>query len=64
MSRYYIDGLDFPSDKKCSVALSADTKEELLEALIQHGTTVHKYEDASEWRENTVKEIKEGHPPA
>ncbi|MBT8351600.1 MAG: DUF1059 domain-containing protein [Deltaproteobacteria bacterium] len=64
MSRYYIDCRDFPSDTKCSVALSADSKEELLEAVVQHGTTVHKYENTPEFRENIVKEFKEGHPPA
>ncbi len=64
MSRYYIDCRDFPSDTKCSVALSADSKEELLEAVVQHGTTVHKYEDTPEFRENIMKEFKEGHPSA
>jgi len=49
---------------KCSVALSADTKEELLDAVIQHGTTVHGYEDTSEFREKIVTEFKEGTPPA
>ena len=37
MNRYFIDCRDHPSDVKCSVALSADTKEELLEAVVQHG---------------------------
>ncbi len=64
MSRYYVDCRDYPSDKKCSVALSADSKEELLEAVVQHGTKVHNYEDTSEWRESIVKEFKEGHPSA
>lgn len=64
MSRYYIDCRDFPSDIKCSVALSADSKEELLEAVVQHGTTVHKYEDTPEFRKNIMKEFKEGHPLA
>jgi len=64
MSRYYIDCRDFPSDIKCSVALSADSKAELLEAVVQHGTTVHKYEDTPEFRENIMKKFKEGHPSA
>ena len=41
MSRYYIDCRDYPGDVKCSVALSADSKEELLEAVVQHGIKVH-----------------------
>jgi len=63
MTRYFIDCRDYPSDMKCSVALSADTKEELLEVVVQHGTKVHNYEDTPEFRENIVKEFKEGTPP-
>ena len=46
MGRYYIDCRDYPGDVKCSVALSADSKEELLEAVVQHGSKVHKYDDS------------------
>ena len=63
MSRYYIDCRDYPSDKHCSVALSADSKEELLEAAIQHGTKVHGYEDTAEFREQMKASFKEGTPP-
>ena len=64
MNRYFIDCRDYPSDAKCTVALSSDTKEELLEAVVQHGTKVHGYEDIPEFREQIVKEFKEGTPPA
>ncbi len=64
MKRYYIDCRDYPSDVNCSVALSADTKEELLEAVVQHGTKVHGYENTTTFREKIVKEFKEGTPPA
>ena len=37
MERYSIDCRDYPGDVKCSVALSADTKEELLKAFVDHG---------------------------
>jgi predicted small metal-binding protein len=63
MSRKYIDCRDYPGDIQCSVALSADTDEELLEAVVQHGTTVHGYEDTPEFREKIVKEFKDGTPP-
>ncbi len=63
MTRYYIDCRDYPGDVKCSVALSADTKEELLETVVQHGTTVHKYEDTPEFREKIMSGFKEGTPP-
>ena len=65
MSRYFIDCRDYPSDDvKCSVALSADSKEELLEAVVQHGTKVHGYADTPEFRKNIVNEFKKGTPPA
>ncbi len=64
MKRYFIDCRDYPSDVNCSVALSANTKGELLEAVVQHGTTVHHYEDTPEFREKIVLEFKEGSPPA
>ena len=63
MNRYYIDCRDYPGDVKCSVALAADTKEELLKAVVEHGTKVHGYEDTPEFRENIIKEFKEGTPP-
>jgi predicted small metal-binding protein len=62
MERYYIDCRDYPSDIKCSVALSADTKEELLDVVVQHGVKVHGYEDTPEFRENIVKEFKRETP--
>ena len=62
MERYYIDCRDYPGDVKCSVALSADTEEELLEVVVQHGAKVHGYEDTPEFRENIVKEFKRGMP--
>jgi predicted small metal-binding protein len=60
MKRYCVDCRDHPSDVKCSIALSADTKEELLEAVVQHATTVHGYEDTAEFREMVFNGIKEG----
>ena len=63
MSRKYIDCRDFPNSK-CTVALSADTEEELVEAVVQHGVKVHGYEDTPEFREEIRKNLKEGSPPA
>ncbi len=64
MSRYYIDCRDYPSDIGCTVALSADSKEELVDAAIQHGTKVHGYEDTPEFRGEMMKMFKKGSPPA
>jgi predicted small metal-binding protein len=58
MERYSIDCRDYPGDVKCTVALSADSEEELLEAVVQHGVKVHGYKDTPEFREFIVKEFK------
>ena len=64
MARKYIDCRDYPGDHKCTVALSADSEEELLHAVVQHGVTVHGYEDTPEFRETVRKGMKQGSPPA
>jgi len=46
MERYFIDCRDYSSNVKCTIAPSADTKEEPLEAVVQHGTKAHGYEGA------------------
>ena len=60
MERFCIDCRDYPGEVKCSLALSADTEEELLEAAVQHGIEVHGYEDTPEFREFMLKEFKKG----
>jgi predicted small metal-binding protein len=62
MERYHIDCRDYPSEVKCSVALTADTKEELLDVVMQHGVKVHGFKDTPEFREGIIKEFKEGTP--
>lgn len=64
MGRKYIDCRDYPGDLKCSVALSADSEDELLDAVVQHGKSVHGYEDTQEFREMIRKDMKDGTPPA
>jgi predicted small metal-binding protein len=44
------------------VAISADSREELLEAAVQHATSVHEHVDTPELREELLKGIKEGAP--
>lgn len=64
MARKHIDFRDYRGDVKCSVAISADTDGELLEAVVQHGEHVHGYKDSPEFREKIRKEFKDGTPPA
>ncbi|NMM76966.1 hypothetical protein B2J86_07170 [Acidovorax sp. SRB_14] len=63
MSRQYIDCREYPSTMNCSVALSADSKEELLEAAVQHATTVHGHTDSPDLRKQLSSMFKEGTPP-
>lgn len=65
MARKYIDCRDFPqtADKKCSVAISADSADELIEVAIQHGVTVHGYTDSPDLRSDLRKSFKDGNPP-
>lgn len=63
MTRKYIDCREFPSEMNCSVALSADTDQELLDAAVQHAVAVHHHEDSPELRQQIKQMFKEGTPP-
>ena len=63
MSRQYIDCREFPSDMNCSVALSADSDKELLEAAVQHAVAVHGHTDTPELRKQLASMFKSGTPP-
>ena len=58
MPRMYVDCREYPSEMNCTVAISADTKEELVEAAVQHAVTVHGHQDSPELREQLGKMIK------
>ena len=63
MARKYIDCREFPSESKCSVAISADSDKELLEVAMQHAAAVHGHQDTPETRSQLRKLIKDGYPP-
>lgn len=63
MARKYIDCREFPSEMNCTVALSADSEEELLEAAVQHAVAVHRHTDTPELRTQIRQMFKEGTPP-
>ena len=50
MIRKFIDCRDFPSENNCTVAIFADSEEELLEAAVQHAVLVHGHQDSPELR--------------
>lgn len=63
MSRKYIDCRDHPqSAKGCTVAISADNEDELVEAVVAHGVDVHGFEDTPDLREQLKAAVKEGTP--
>jgi predicted small metal-binding protein len=64
MARKYIDCREYPSDAKCTVAISADSDAELEEAAVQHAVAVHQHEDTPEFRQQLRSLFKEGSPPA
>jgi predicted small metal-binding protein len=63
MSRKYIDCRDYPqSPQKCTVAISADSVDEVVEAAVEHGVKVHGYEDTAELRKQMQAAVKQGSP--
>jgi predicted small metal-binding protein len=58
MARMYIDCRDYPSEMNCTVAISADSRQELLDAAVQHAVAVHRHQDTPELREQIGKLIK------
>lgn len=63
MSRQYIDCREFSSAMNCSVALSADSDKELIEAAVQHAVAVHGHTDTPELRKQLALMFKQGTPP-
>jgi len=63
MTRQYIDCRKFPGQTRCTVALAADSKEELLEAAVQHSVSVHQHKDTPELRAQLQHFFEEGTPP-
>ena len=63
MGRKYFDCRDYPGGVKCSVTLSADTVDELVEAVVQHNIAMHGEKDSEKFRRMIRDEVKEGTPP-
>jgi predicted small metal-binding protein len=62
MSRKSIDCRDYPSESGCTVAISADSADEVVEAAAQHAVKVHGHEDGPELRGQLRQMVKEGAP--
>jgi predicted small metal-binding protein len=63
MTRKYIDCREFPSEMNCSVAISADSDDELLQAAVEHAVSVHGHTDTPELRTQLRQLFKNGVPP-
>ena len=62
MARKYIDCREHPDAGKCTLAISADSENELIEAGVQHAVAAHGLQDSPELREGLKSMIKEGMP--
>ena len=60
MSRKHIDCRGFPSESNCTVAISADSEDELIDAAAQHAVQVHGHQDSPELRAQLREAVKEG----
>jgi predicted small metal-binding protein len=58
MARMFVDCREYPSEMNCTVAISADTKEELVDAAVQHAVAVHGHHDSPQLRQELAKMIK------
>jgi predicted small metal-binding protein len=63
MPRKYIDCRAYPSEINCTVALSADSEQELLEVAVQHAVAVHLHRDTPELRQQLKSMFKDSAPP-
>ena len=62
MARKFIDCRNFPSDIECTVAISADDVDELVNAAAQHAVLVHNHQDSPELRQQIRASVREGNP--
>jgi predicted small metal-binding protein len=63
MRRRFIDCRETPSVMNCSIAISADSEKELIDAAVQHAVSVHGHKDTPEFRKLIKGAIREGMPP-
>jgi predicted small metal-binding protein len=62
MARKFIDCREYPSETNCTIAISADTEDEVVEAATQHAVSVHHHADSPELRQMMRSAVQEGTP--
>ena len=60
--RKFIDCRAIPSDMNCTIAISADSEDELVEVATQHAMDVHGHEDTPELRDMLRQSVRDGAP--
>ena len=63
--RKAIDCREYPSDMNCTVAISADTADELLDIAAAHAVATHGHTDTPELRatlRGLFKDVPDDHP--
>ncbi len=60
--RQYIDCREFPSEMKCTIVISADGEDELINAAVQHAVSVHGEKDTPALRAEVKKAVHQGAP--
>ncbi len=63
MSRKYIDCRAYPNDIGCTLALCADTEDELVDAAVAHAVAAHSHTDTAQFRALLRTLMKDGTPP-
>lgn len=64
MPRQYVDCREVPSEMNCTITIAADSRDEVLDAAVQHAVAVHGHENSPELREMISAGVHEGAPAA
>ena len=60
MTRKSIDCREFPSESQCTIAISADSEDELINAAAHHAVQVHGHQDSPELRMQLRQAVRSG----
>jgi predicted small metal-binding protein len=60
MTRKYIDCREMPSESLCTICISGDDENELLETALQHAMAAHGYRDSAETRVLLKQQMHQG----
>ncbi|TGT75522.1 DUF1059 domain-containing protein [bacterium M00.F.Ca.ET.159.01.1.1] len=63
MARKYIDCREFPSEMKCTIAISADREDEPIDAAVRHTVSIQVERDTPQFRSEIRKAIMNACPP-